>query len=126
MITSFIEAEYMAAEVGARKVIWILRVLKSLKEIFEIQASECMNLYMNNQRAIFLIKNPRDHVRTKHIDVQHHFIRELIQKETIVSMYVSSRENAADILTKPLAREAHEAGARKLGLVELDRHGPAQ
>ena len=79
-----------------------------------------MKLYMNNQEAISIIKNSKDHTRTKHIDVQHHYIRELMREGVIVSRYVRSRENVADILTKALSKKAHEAGVKRMRMRTYD------
>lgn len=58
--------------------------------------------YMDNQSAIRLIKNPVFHKRTKHIDVQYHFIREKFQEGQFNLEYVNTDEQIADILTKAL------------------------
>jgi hypothetical protein len=81
-----------------------------------------MNLYMNNQEVISITKNSKHHSRTKHIDVQHYFVRELVQKEIIVSRYVKSRENTADILIKTLSRNAHETEMRMLEFANMSGH----
>ena len=60
------------------------------------------SLYCNNTSAIKISKNPVQHSLTKHIDIRHHFIRELIEEETIVLQYIPAENQLADILTKPL------------------------
>ena len=79
-----------------------------------------MELYMDNQGAMSITKDPKHHTRTKHIDVYYHFIQNLVKEGTIVLRYVRSKENAADILTKALPREAHEAGMARMGLRVLE------
>ena len=58
----------------------------------------------DSQGAIALAKNPTHHSRTKHIDVQHHFIREQVEVEVIELKYVPTQAMVADVLTKALGR----------------------
>jgi len=60
----------------------------------------------DNQGSIALTKNAMHHARTKHIDVKHHWIRELVASHQIEVLYVSTEHMVADALTKPLARES--------------------
>ena len=76
-----------------------------------------MELQLDNQAAIAISKNPQHHSRTKHIDVQHHYIREKVLEGLINPSYVASAENAADILTKPLSKEKHEGMKDYLGVL---------
>jgi hypothetical protein len=63
-----------------------------------------MKIKCDNQRAIFLEKNESS-VRTKHVDVRYHFIRELIEEGIITLEYVRTSNNIADVLTKNLPTE---------------------
>ena len=61
----------------------------------------------DNRGAVALTKNTRDHGKVKHIDIRHHYIRELVQSGTITMEQVPSAENLADLFTKPLPRDHH-------------------
>ena len=61
-----------------------------------------MTLLCDNMSAINISKNPVQHSRTKHIDIRHYFIRELVEKGTIVIDYVQTEHQKADLFTKPL------------------------
>jgi hypothetical protein len=61
-------------------------------------------IYEDNQGCIALTENPVMHKRTKHIDIRHHFIREKVESKEIVLKYVATRDQLADMLTKPLKR----------------------
>ena len=56
----------------------------------------------DNQGAIALASNLEYHVRTKHIAIQWHFVREQVTKEAVTLRYISTAEMIADGLTKPL------------------------
>lgn len=55
-------------------------------------------LHIDNQTAIKLIQ----HQYTKHIDIRYHYIREVVERGVFTTEYVSSKEQLADVLTKPL------------------------
>lgn len=59
-------------------------------------------LFCDNQSAIRNVHNPEFHKRTKHIDVQFHFIREKQEDGTIDIKYIPTEKQLADIFTKPL------------------------
>lgn len=61
--------------------------------------------FMDNQSAIRLVKNPEFHKRTKHIDVNYHFIREKYEEGMFELNYVSTNEQLAIILTKAIGRD---------------------
>ena len=57
-------------------------------------------LYENNQGAIFPVKNSQVGICTKHIDICHHFMRDMMEYKDIDIKYIRSEENPADIMTK--------------------------
>ena len=59
-------------------------------------------VYCDNTSAINISKNPVQHSRTKHIDIRHHFIRELVENKTVIIEYVATENQLADIFTKAL------------------------
>ncbi len=62
----------------------------------------------DNNSCIKIAQNDEFHQRTKHIDVKYHFIREALEKGIVEIKRVDSKENIADIFTKPLARVQFE------------------
>lgn len=64
-------------------------------------------LYNNNAGAVSLAKNTKGNIQVKHIDIRHHYIRDLVNDRRIVIHHIPSTENLADIFTKPLGCVAH-------------------
>ena len=62
--------------------------------------------------------NPIEHIRTKHIDIQYHFLRDHQQKGDIEIAYVSTKEQLADIFTKPLDEKTFSKLRNKLNILD--------
>ena len=65
-----------------------------------------------------MTKNPMFHDKSKHIEIQYFYIRDMEQKWAIKLQYVSTNEQVADVLTKPLSRVKFEYFHDKLGVVQ--------
>ena len=65
--------------------------------------------------AINISKNHVQHSRTKHIDIRHHFIRELVEQKTLILEYVETTKQIADILTKSLDSVGSDSLRKSLG-----------
>lgn len=65
-------------------------------------------------------KNPSFHSRTKHIDVHHHFIRDLTTKGEIQLKFCGTNDQVADILTKALPQRKHDYFRFKLGVCRFE------
>ena len=59
-----------------------------------------LTLFYDNMSAINISKNPVQHSRTKHIDIRHHFIRELVESKTIALEHVGTNNQLTDLLRK--------------------------
>lgn len=68
------EAEYVAASAAARESIWLRKLLSDIGCPCDKETA----LFVDNQSAIQLVKNPVYHKRTKHIDIHYHFIPEKV------------------------------------------------
>jgi hypothetical protein len=91
------EAEYIAAGSSCSQLVW----MKQMLEEYNVE-QDALTLYCDNLSAINISKNPIQHSRTKHIDIQHHFIRDLVEKNIVTLEHVTSEEQIADIFTKAL------------------------
>ena len=75
-------------------------------------------IQVDNKSAIELAKNPVNHERSKHIDVRFHFIREHVKEGSVELRHVASRNQAADIFTKPLSKEVFDRGKKMIGMLD--------
>jgi len=89
------EAEYMAATHASKEAVWLQRLCSSMGLIQGAIRIDC-----DSQSAIFLAKNPAYHSKTKHIDVQYHFVRDMIEDKKVLLVKVDTLKNTADALTK--------------------------
>lgn len=74
-------------------------------------------LYIDNNSALKLTKNPEFHSRSKHIDVKHHFIHEKVEEGVIDTKRVATKDNLADIFTKALAGPTHNEQVDRLNML---------
>ena len=102
---SSVEAEYMAATQATKEAIWLRLFFKGLG-LGHILATPSL-IYSDSQGSIALAKNPEYHSRTKHIDVQHHFVREQVASNVVCFKFIGTELMAADVMTKALARNKH-------------------
>jgi hypothetical protein len=112
VMLSTTKAEYIAQTHAAKEALWI-SMFRS--EVFGISQT-LITLHTNNQGAIALAKDNCFHARTKHIDIQYHFIRELIEQKKVKIIYIPSADNISDILTKALPSPQFKHLASQLGL----------
>lgn len=94
---------------------------ESLKDV-NIGTNQPITIYCDNASAISLSKNPVMHSKTKHIPIKYHFLREQVAEQNINFEYINSKEQIADIFTKPLPREAFEHLRQKMGVISLASH----
>ncbi|RVW61650.1 Copia protein [Vitis vinifera] len=91
------EAKYIAAGSCLFPALWIKQMLRD----YGIDQGT-MVVFCDNTSAINISKNPVLHSRTEHIDIRHHFIRDLVEDKVVSLEYVPTEGQIADILTKPL------------------------
>lgn len=100
------EAEYMALTSAAKEIQFIRNILEELG-MQAIYGGIGIELFCDNKGAIMLAKNNGYSPRTKHINVRHHYIRELVERGIINIKQVDTSENLADVFTKPLGNIIH-------------------
>ena len=100
MARSSTEAEYRALADTTSKLIWLRWLLKDLG----VSTSSATPLYCDNQNAIHIAHNDVFHERTKHIEIDCHFIRYHLVHGALKLFSVSSKDQLADIFTKSLPK----------------------
>ena len=68
----------------------------------------CIPLFEDHEGAIQIAKHPISNSSSKHIDVRHHFLRELVERKEIEIIHVASQYQHADFLTKALPEREFE------------------
>ena len=132
---STIESEYVAATTAAKELCWIRKLLNDIG----YRSASSSILFVDNQNAIKLAKNPEYHKRTKHIDIRYHYIREHCESGEIKRTkhidiryhyirehcesgeikleYIFTKHQKANIFTKALPRNKFMRLRDSLGLV---------
>jgi hypothetical protein len=109
---STVEAEYVAMSRCAQQMNW----MHSWLDEVDVKYSLPGVIKGDNRGAIALTKNTKDHGKVKHIDIRHHYIRDLVKSGKISIEQVPSSENLADLFTKPLPRDQHHCLLRALNI----------
>eukprot|EP00253_Pinus_taeda_P036336 PITA_36336 len=110
------EAEYMAATHASKEAIWFQRLCSSMGLVQGAIRIDC-----DSQSAIFLAKNPAYHSKTKHIDVQYHFVRDMIEDKKALLVKVDTLKNTADALTKSVSSEKFSWCRETMGVSGLEK-----
>lgn len=109
------EAEYMAQTQAAKEAILLTRLLSEVDIGLGLPAKPVL-IKADNQGAIALATDPRFHTRTKHIDIQWHFVRDQVEVGAVSFEWVPTKDMAADGLTKPLSKDKFAQFIGQLGL----------
>uniref|UniRef100_A0A803MUI3 Uncharacterized protein n=1 Tax=Chenopodium quinoa TaxID=63459 RepID=A0A803MUI3_CHEQI len=106
------EAKIRAMSLTACEVIWLKYMLKDLG----ISHLTPTLLKCDNQPTIAIAANPVLHERTKHVGIDCHYVRDMVNNVTLVTEHVPSKDQLADILTKILSVKQHNELLLKLGV----------
>lgn len=109
------EAEYRAVANTASEVRWICSLLQELG----VKLPVAPIIYCDNTEATYLCANPVFHSRMKHIATDYHFIRSMIQLGMVRISHISTRDQLADALTKPLSRQQFIIAISKIGVTRV-------
>ncbi|RVW99728.1 Retrovirus-related Pol polyprotein from transposon RE1 [Vitis vinifera] len=109
------EAEFRAVAQGMCEGLWLQKLLEELRITIELP----IKLYCDNKAVISISHNLVQHDKTKHIEVDKHFIKEKIEKGIICMTYIPTREQLADIFTKGLQKLTFEDFIGKLDMINI-------
>ena len=99
----------------AREMVW----LQSFLEDLGISSPFPMPMHCDNQAAIFIAGNLNFHERTKHIEIDCHYIRDKVMSGVISTPHVTLSHQLVDVFTKSLAEISYDTTCTKLGMFDL-------
>jgi hypothetical protein len=107
------KVEYVAIESCCAQLLWMRQTLKDYGYTLNRVPLLC-----DNESAIKIAYNPCQHSRTKHIDIRHHFLRDLAIKGDIEISHVRTNEQLTDIFTKPLDERRFQELRSELNIID--------
>ena len=109
------EDEFQGMAHGVCELLWIRNILRDLG----IEYATPMNLYCDDKAAIQIAQNPVQHDRTKHVEVDRHFIKENLDEKIIQFPFIQSESQLADILTKAVSGKVLHGKIDMLGMIDI-------
>lgn len=97
------EAEYRSLPAATTKVTWMLGLFSELK----VSVKQPMDLFCYSKAALQIAANPIFYERTKHIEIDCHFVRDKIKERKIVTHHIGTKDQQANMLTKGLGKVQH-------------------
>ena len=103
------ESEYMAMKDATKEAIYLNNTIIYLKDILNISTINIIpTILTDSNSAMKLAENPEFHKKSKHIDIIYHFIREAVAEKRVQIIYIPTKEQIADGLTKCLNNTKHK------------------
>jgi hypothetical protein len=109
------EAEFRGMAKGLCELLWLKGLLTEI-----VFAPRCeMDLFCDNKAAIDISHNLIQHDRTKHVEIDRHFINQNLETKTIRFSFVKSKDQLTDLLTKAVDSKEFHNSLDKLGIRDL-------
>jgi DNA-directed RNA polymerase len=109
------EAEYIATTTCFTQILWMKQMLKDI----HIHYDDHIPIFCDNTSAISISKNLVMHSKTKCIPIKFHFLREKVMSKVIKVEYVGTKDQIADVFTKPLPKMQFDSLKDHLGVYPL-------
>ena len=106
------EAEYISATATGQEVLWLRNLFSEMGYAIEGPST----LFLDNQSAISVSRNPEHHGRMKHLDLRHYWLRDTVKAGLIDVKYIPTKSMSADIMTKALLKTSVVEIREMLGL----------
>lgn len=110
-----VETKYKAKAHTSCEFLWSRSLLQEMGMVVHSP----LTMYYDNQAAIHIASNPVFHERTKHIEVDCHFIQDLVMRKQVVTPYIKSEDPLGYLFTKALERSQLMYLCHKLGMTDL-------
>ncbi len=107
------EAEYVAACATTNQALWLRKLMKDLHE----EQNEGTTIFVDNQAAISMSKDPVFHGKTKHFKLKLYFLREVQKEGEVRLLHCNTQVQEADIFAKALPKARFEDLRERLGIV---------
>ena len=108
------EAEYIALTHAAKQMTWTRHLLDKIG----LEQRDPTPIHCDNLSAITITHDATYHARTKHIKIYYHFIRERVASNEASLIYVASKDNVVDIMTKAIPPDNHIKLKELLGITK--------
>ena len=109
------ESEYRAMATVTSELVWLLALLRT----FDLNHTHPTSLYCDSKATLYIAANPVFHERTKHIEVDCHYIRSKIQAGVIKTFHVPTRHQIADFFTKALGYKQFYFLLSKMNMINI-------
>ncbi len=106
----------MSSTQATKEALWWKKFFSGIGYLQASDLTQPIQLYSDSQGSIALAKNPESHGRSKHIDIQHHFVRQQVASKNEIFQYISTEDMPADMLTKAMPKERHANLMLMIGL----------
>ena len=100
---------------GVCELLWI----KSDRKDLSFKFQKLMDMHCDNTAAIEIAHNPVQHDRTKHVEVDRHFIKENLDRKIIQFPFVQYEDQLADVPTKAVSGRVFNSSIDKLGMIDI-------
>jgi hypothetical protein len=105
----------MVATHASKEVVWLQILCSGIGLVQQAVRIDC-----DSETAIFMVKKPTYHSKTKHTDIQYHFVRDMVEEKKVLLMKVDTLKNVADSLTKYVSTKNFSWCRGSMGIVALE------
>jgi len=95
--------------------------MKQALQDIKVELKKPISILCDNTNAISISKNPVMHSKKKHIPNKYYFLRERVNYKTVKLEYISTKEQIANMFTKPLSRDTFEYIWQKMGIILISQ-----
>ncbi|GJU39483.1 retrotransposon protein, putative, ty1-copia subclass [Tanacetum coccineum] len=99
---------------ASKEAIWMKNFIGDLGIVPIVQ--DPIEIFCDNESAVALTKEPKDHGKSKHIERKYHFVRSKVEEGHVIVKHMRLEDNLADLFIKALAKSRHDEHARSIGL----------